>query len=134
MAKYEGVRARGKNSIQIRWKHKGKSYYETVNDRPTEANQAKAARYRARCIELTRRGEYQLRDTTDPIFFDVCNLYLHYKAKYCKQSTLDKDKNRIEHDWSALNDLRISSISEPQLRKIDREIIGPSAKTRNNGL
>ena len=134
MAKYEGVRARGKNSIQIRWKHKGKSYYETVNDRPTEANQAKAARYRDRCIELTRRGEYQLRDTTDPIFFEVCNLYLHDKAKHCKQSTLDKDKNRIEHYWSALNDFRISSISAPQLRKLDREIIWPSAKTRNNAL
>lgn len=131
MAKFKGVRAKG-STIQIRWSYKGKPYQETIFERPTEAAQRRAAKYRDRCIELTRRGDYKA--DSAQTFLEVAQLWLKHKAKTAKQSTLNTDRKRVQRYWFGLFDEPIASINLARLRQVDYEMDWPSEKTRANAV
>ena len=137
-----GVRPSHNHScIQIRWQYKGRPFVEYIPEKPTEANLAKAVKFRAQRIKAMKMAHvYGIVEgnTTEPdaplkLFADVAQEYLDHTN--LAPSTYNHYKNALNKYWMPqLGNVPMQVIDHKIINRILHNITGITWKTRMNIL
>jgi integrase len=131
----KGVRVRS-GAVEISYQVGGKRKFETLDLKPTKAGIAEAARVRAERMKARRFG-IEPDDDSEPIitgtFSEVAQEYLNHAE--LAVSTRGSYRAALQTYWMpSLQHRDIRSIDLPMLRRLDRTLNWPSAKTRKNAF
>lgn len=126
-----GVRAdRAGRKIQIRWRHRGRDYSETLEIRPTKAGLEQAHRIRNERIAACRFGQESAYTVS---FSQIAQRYLDNAP--IALSTHNSYRDSLNIYWMpSIGHLNVREVRYATLKRIDEQVEWKSEKTRSNAL